>query len=102
MGSLQWRLGRQGLHSLVDYVWQGKEGEGEVHNVILLTIPVTYGERTNLSSGTVVGVAGPACLSNQGAFSPKSSILCSYVGSLVREIVYHFVGWWVHHDLNMN
>lgn len=33
-----------------------EEGEGEVHNIIPLTIPVPYGERTGLSSGTVSGV----------------------------------------------
>lgn len=82
-GLLQLGLGGPGLHPLVDYVWWIEEGEGEVHDVILLTIPVPYGERTGLSSGTVSGVAGPACLSNQGTFSLKLDISRSHVGSLV-------------------
>lgn len=73
LGSLQLRLGGPGLHPLVDYVWRREEGEGEVHHIILLTIPVPYGERTGLSSGTVSGVAGPACLSSQGTFSLSST-----------------------------
>ena len=84
-GSLQLTLGGPGLHPLVDYVWRREEGEGEVHDVILLTIPVPYGERTGLSNGTVSGVAGPACLSNQGAFSLKLNISLSRVGSLVQK-----------------
>lgn len=67
-GLLQWRLGGPGLHPpWFDDVWWREE----VQHVILLTIPVTYGERTGLSSRTVAGVAGPACLSNQGTFSLK-------------------------------
>lgn len=79
-GILQWRLGGPGLHPLVDCVGRREEGEGEVQDVILLTIPVPYGERTGLSSGTVSGVAGTACLSNQGAFSLKLTVSCSHVG----------------------
>lgn len=74
IGILQRRLGGPGLHPLVDYVWWREDGEGEVHDLILLTILVPYGERTGLSSGTVSGVAGPACLSNQGTFSLKLGI----------------------------
>lgn len=82
-GTLQQRLGGPGLHPLVDYVWWREEGEGEVQDVILLTIPVPYGERTGFSSGTVSGVAGTACLSNQGVFFLKLTVSCSHVGSLV-------------------
>lgn len=63
----------QGFIPLVDYLWRGEEGEGEVYHIILLTIPVPYGERTGLSSVTVGGVAGPAFLSNQGTFSLSST-----------------------------
>lgn len=63
-GTLQRRLGAPGLHPPADCVRRREE----VRAVILLTIPVPYGERTGLSSRTVGGVAGPACLSSQGAF----------------------------------
>lgn len=48
--SLQLRLG-PGLHPLVDYVWCREEGEGELHVIIPLTIPVPYGPRNGFSSG---------------------------------------------------
>lgn len=78
-----WWLGGPGLHPLLDYVWAREEGEEEVQDVILLTIPVTYGERTGLSTGTVGGVAGPACLSTRDTFYLKLIISGSCVGSVV-------------------
>lgn len=47
--SLQLRLG-PGLHPLVDYMWCREEGEGELHFIIPLTIPVPYGKRNGFSS----------------------------------------------------
>lgn len=84
-GILQQRLGGPGLHPLDDYLWWREEGEGEVQDIILLTIPVPYGERTGLSSGTVSGVAGTACLSSRGTFSLRPTISRSHAGSLKRQ-----------------
>lgn len=49
--SLQLRLG-PGLHPPVDYVWCREEGEGALHVIIPLTIPVPYGQRNGFSSGS--------------------------------------------------
>lgn len=49
--SLQLRLG-PGLHPPVDYVWCREEGEGALHVIIPLTIPVPYGQRNRFSSGS--------------------------------------------------
>lgn len=49
--SLQLRLG-PGLHPPVDYVWRREEGEGALHIIIPLTIPVPYGQRNGFSSGS--------------------------------------------------
>jgi len=77
LGYFSVRIGGPGLHppGWLCGVERRREKE-RLHAVIPLTIPVPYGERTGLSSGTVRGVAGPACLSNRGTCSLRLGLVC--------------------------